>query len=167
VTDFHAPHAAPEGAAAVFPAPAESEARRRWMGVLGRASGDDLERAWRSLADKPAYVAVRAPETGMVMVRGRAGGTGAPFCLGEMTVTRCAVETADGRVGVSYLAGRDPRRAEIAAALDALLQDPARRATLLREVIDPLAAGQADARRARRAKVAATKVDFFTMVRGD
>lgn len=167
MTDFHAPRAAPEGAAAVSSVPAESEARRRWMGVLGRAPVDDLERAWRSLEDKPAYVAVRAPETGMVMVRGRAGGTGVPFCLGEMTVTRCAVETADGRVGVSYLAGRDARRAEIAAVLDALLQDPARRAALLREVIDPLAAGQADTRRARRAKVAATKVDFFTMVRGD
>ncbi len=137
------------------------------MGILGRAGRDELERAWRSLADKPAYVALRAPETGMVMVRGRAGGTGAPFCLGEMTVTRCAVETADGRVGVSYLAGRDPRRAEIAAVLDALLQDPTRRPTLLRAIIEPLAASQADVRQARRAKVAATKVDFFTMVRGD
>jgi alpha-D-ribose 1-methylphosphonate 5-triphosphate synthase subunit PhnG len=84
-----------------------------------------------------------------------------------MTVTRCAVETTDGRVGVSYLAGRDPRRAELAAVFDALLQDPARRSALMASVVEPLAARQAEARRAARAKAAATKVDFFTMVRGD
>ena len=30
------------------------------------------------------------------MVRGRVGGTGAPFNLGEMSVTRCSVRLADG-----------------------------------------------------------------------
>lgn len=137
------------------------------MGVLSRAGADDLDRVWQSLDDKPAYTTLRAPETGMVMVRGRAGGTGAPFCLGEMTVTRCTIETSDGRVGVAYLAGRDARRAEVAAVLDALLQDPARQADLLRAVVEPLAARQAEARRGQRARAAATKVDFFTMVRGN
>lgn len=137
------------------------------MGVLGRSGRDELERAWQEQGCLPAYVTLRPAEVGMVMVRGRAGGTGAPFCLGEMTVTRCAVETADGRVGIAYLAGCDPRRAEIAAAFDAVLQDPGRRPALMRDVIEPLAVAQEEARRTRRAKAAATKVDFFTMVRGD
>lgn len=167
MTDSHTSHAAPNGAATVTPQPAEMAARRRWMGILCRAGRDELERAWQAHDDKPTYIILRAPEVGMVMVRGRAGGTGAPFCLGEMTVVRCTVETADGQIGVSYLAGRDPRRAEIAAVFDALLQDPERRPALLRSIVDPLAVAQENVRRTRRAKAAATKVDFFTMVRGD
>lgn len=141
----------------------EQQARQRWMGVLARAGAVAIE---TRLADAPAlppHDLLRAPETGLVMVRGRAGGDGAPFNLGEMTVTRCAVRTAEGRMGVGYVAGRDKRHAELAAALDAALQDPAQRAALMAAVIEPLAAAQAEdtARDARRA--AATRVEFFTM----
>ena len=109
--------------------------RQRWMAVLARADAATLRRllgAWGSL---PAYTRLRGPETGLVMVRGRAGGGGAPFNLGEMTVTRCTVRLEDGLVGHAYVAGRDEEQAELAAVADALLQDPAQTDGLQAQVI--------------------------------
>ena len=134
-------------------------ARRRWMAVLARAGAEQLLDA---LGDVPEYRVLRGPEAGLVMVRGRVGGGGAPFNLGEMTVTRCTVRTAAGQVGHAYVAGRDVRQAELAAVLDALLQDPARGAAL-RDGVIRLAAGQAASRTEVAQKAAATKVQFFAM----
>lgn len=97
------------------------------------------------------------------MLRGRAGGDGAAFNLSEMTVTRCAVTLSCGTVGHAYVAGRDHRHAELAAALDAALQDPDRRPALMAAVIEPIAAAQADAAAKAARKAAATRVQFFTM----
>ena len=110
-----------------------------------------------------AYRVLRGPEAGLVMVRGRTGGGGAPFNLGEMTVTRCTVRTEAGFVGHAYVAGRNERQAELAALADALLQDPLRQAALLEDVIEPLAAAQQARRDAVAAKAAATRVQFFAM----
>ncbi len=141
---------------------ADTVERQRWMGVLARADADAIEQCLGGAA-LPPHARLRGPEIGLVMVRGRAGGDGAPFNLGEMTVTRCAVRLADGTVGHSYRAGRDARAAELSAALDAALQDPARRPALLEAVVEPLAAGQAAERAAVARKAAATRVRFFTM----
>lgn len=141
--------------------------RQAWMGLLARTPKAILEGAWETLSDKPEYGVLRAPETGMVMVRGRAGGEGGRFNLGEMSVTRCVVRTADGRMGQSYVAGRDHRRAELAALFDAMLQNPQRHAVLKRDVLDPAQQSLRQKRDQEARKVAATKVDFFTMVRGD
>ncbi|MBR0681651.1 phosphonate C-P lyase system protein PhnG [Roseomonas eburnea] len=142
--------------------PADTEERRHWMAVLARASADEIAGLLASLPSLPAPERLRAPETGLVMVRGRAGGDGGPFNLGEMTVTRCSVRLGEA-VGHAYVAGRDKRQAELAALLDAALQDPARRAALMEGVIAPLAAGQQAARDAEARKAAATRVDFFAM----
>lgn len=136
--------------------------RRRWMAILARAEADQIAALLAALPPLPAHERLRAPETGLVMVRGRAGGDGAAFNLGEMTVTRCAVRIGE-RVGHAYVAGRDKRQAELAAALDAALQDPARRAALLDGVIAPLAARQQAARDAEARRAAATKVEFLAM----
>jgi len=144
-----------------------TDARRRWMAVLAQASPDELERRWRDTPTQPSHRLLRPPETGLVMVRGRAGGTGMRFNVGEMTVTRCAVEVDGGAVGVGYVRGRDRRHAELAAVLDALLQDPARHDELERVVVAPLADAQAARRRAAAERVTPSKVEFFTMVRGD
>jgi alpha-D-ribose 1-methylphosphonate 5-triphosphate synthase subunit PhnG len=143
--------------------PDRTEARRRWMAVLARASGHAIAARLDAAPALPAWTRLRGPETGLVMVRGRAGGDGAPFNLGEITVTRCAVRLTDGTVGHAYVAGRDAHQAELAAALDAALQAAERHDALMAAVITPLAAAQADAaaRDARRA--AATRVEFFTM----
>ena len=139
------------------------EERRRWMGVLARAGAEGIGPRLEGAPPLPPHERLRGPETGLVMVRGRAGGDGAPFNLGEMTVTRCAVRLADGTVGHAYLAGRDARGAELAAALDAALQDPGRREALMAAVVEPLAAAQAAAREAEARKAAATRVQFLTM----
>jgi alpha-D-ribose 1-methylphosphonate 5-triphosphate synthase subunit PhnG len=135
-------------------------ARQRWMAVLARADADELR---MRLSDLPGYSVLRGPESGLVMVRGRTGGGGAPFNLGEMTATRCTVRTETGLVGHAYVAGRKERLAELAALADALLQDPARQAGLLRQVIEPLAARQQARRAETAAKAAATRVQFFAM----
>lgn len=151
--------------------PAAHAARRRWMSVLAKASAEELEKAMpaveTALGALPAYRLIRKPEVGMTMVRARAGGTGQPFNLGEMTMTRCTLRTEDGWVGSAYVAGRSLRQAELAALLDALLQDPARAGQLMALVIDPLARAQHLSRQRRIERSAATKVDFFTVVRGE
>jgi alpha-D-ribose 1-methylphosphonate 5-triphosphate synthase subunit PhnG len=143
--------------------PAATAERRRWMSVLARASAADIEARLSACPPLPAHIRLRGPETGLVMTRGRAGGGGAPFNLGEMTVTRCTVRTEGGEVGHAYVAGRDGRRAELAARVDAALQDASRSDALRREVIEPLAHAQQAARDAVARRAAATRVQFFTM----
>jgi alpha-D-ribose 1-methylphosphonate 5-triphosphate synthase subunit PhnG len=149
----------------------EHAARRRWMSVLAKASAAELEQAVAAVRDTlgalPAYRLTRRPEVGMTMVRARAGGTGRAFNLGEMTMTRCTLRTDDDLVGTAYVAGRSQRHAELAALFDALLQDAARRPRVAALVVDPLARAQ-DLRRNRRVeRSAGTRVDFFTVVRGE
>jgi alpha-D-ribose 1-methylphosphonate 5-triphosphate synthase subunit PhnG len=144
----------------VLPPDQPHAARRRWMAVLARADADVLAEA---LGDVPDYRVLRGPEAGLVMVRGRTGGGGAPFNLGEMTATRCSVRTASGFVGHAYIAGRNERAAELAALADALLQDPACQSQMLAEVIEPLAEAQQARRDTTAAKAAATRVQFFAM----
>ncbi len=144
------------------------------MAVLARTSRADLEaaleRALRGLP-APAYDWLRPPEIGLAMVRGRVGGSGDPFNLGEATVTRATLRLrAAGEaaaVGVACHLGRDRRRAELAALVDALLQIPEHHAALHQQLIEPFAAQQAVQRDAQRQDAAATRVEFFTMVRGD
>jgi alpha-D-ribose 1-methylphosphonate 5-triphosphate synthase subunit PhnG len=138
-------------------------ARRRWMAVLARAEATELSKRLAKSADVPKYRMLRGPEAGLVMVRGRIGGGGAPFNLGEMTATRCTVRTDDGLVGHAYVAGRDERLAEVAALADALLQDPQRQTIILRDVVEPLAALQQAERETVAAKAAGTRVQFFAM----
>lgn len=146
------------------PAP-ENAARQRWIGILARARYEELSAHQDALCDID-FQLIRAPEIGMALVRGRMGGTGAAFNLGEMTVTRCVVRLADGRTGYSYLAGRDKRHAELAALADAHLQGAAQ-AWWLKQLIEPLAQAQAARRAQKDAETAATKVEFFTLVRGE
>ncbi|MCA0995561.1 phosphonate C-P lyase system protein PhnG [Alloyangia pacifica] len=143
----------------------ETEARRGWMGLLARAPAERLAALMEGAA-VPRFDWLRVPETGGVMVRGRMGGTGAPFNMGEMTVTRCALRLGSGEVGHAHVQGRDRSHAERAALVDALMQGP-RADEMQAQVLTPLAAEEAARRDARAAKAAATKVDFFTMVRGE
>lgn len=151
--------------------PPEQAARRRWMSVLAKAGVAELEQRMpairAALGELPAYRLIRRPEIGMAMVRARAGGTGRAFNLGEMTMTRCTLRTEDGQVGSAYVAGRSQRQAELAALIDALLQDAAHQAQLVALVIDPLARTQELHRNRRVERSTPTRVDFFTVVRGE
>jgi alpha-D-ribose 1-methylphosphonate 5-triphosphate synthase subunit PhnG len=170
--------------APVSSAPPSSSARRAWMAVLARTPRAELEAALQRAmngAPLPAYDWLRPPETGLAMVRGRVGGSGDAFNLGEATVTRATLRlrepaagepgaehpAADAPVGVACHLGRDRRRAELAALADALLQLPRQHPHLHAQLIEPLAARLEAAREARRQDTAGTRVEFFTMVRGD
>ena len=141
--------------------------RQRWLAVLARAERHALEQAAAALGELPPLELVRPSEPGMVMLRGRVGGTGDAFNLGEATVTRCALRVGSGALGVGYALGRDRRKAELIALFDALLQNPARQAAIQRDVVDLLAGEQAARRDAAGRSAAASKVEFFTMVRGE
>ena len=141
-------------------------ARQHWMGVLAKANLSDLQECWQQLAIQPDYQFIRKPETGLVMTRGRMGGSGQLFNTGEVTLTRCAVRLDCGVLGVSYVMGRSKQHALIAALADSLLQGE--HAELLQaQLIQPLAKLQKKAAQEREAAASATKVDFFTMVRGE
>ena len=148
------------------PLQADTQTRREWMSVLAKGPGARLAELWDESGLETVATTLRAPEIGLVMTRGRAGATGAAFNLGEVTVTRCSVSLDTGAVGHAYVMGRDKRHAEIAATCDALLQGTDA-ASVEAAIIVPLRDGQVLRRRERTAKAAATKVDFFTMVRGE
>ncbi|WP_256672593.1 phosphonate C-P lyase system protein PhnG [Pseudomonas sp. C1C7] len=145
--------------------PVPQAERQHWIGVLARARRSELLPHEAALRDVE-YQLIRAPEIGMTLVRGRMGGNGAPFNVGEMSMTRCVVRLADGRTGYSYLAGRDKLHAELAALADAHLQGSQQR-HWLDQVITPLANAQAEHQAQKEADTAATKVEFFTLVRGE
>ena len=142
-----------------------SAERKVTLDTLAHAPAKALATLWDAWADKPEHSKVRGPEVGLVMLRGRAGGGGAPFNLGEATVSRASVRIVTGQVGHGYCLGRDLAKAEIIAVIDALWQrDPA---AVESGIIVPLRQLASDADQKRRDESAATKVDFFTMVRGD
>ncbi|MBR3369572.1 MAG: phosphonate C-P lyase system protein PhnG [Rhodobacteraceae bacterium] len=143
---------------------AEPFARRDWMGLIARAPLTLLDAHWPD--DAPAFTWLRAPEMGAMMVQGRAGAVGAAFNLGEVTVTRASVRLGCGTVGHALVQGRSPRKAERAALLDALLQT-ASGAALQTRVLAPLQDAERHQSEGRARRAAATKVDFFTLVRGE
>lgn len=137
--------------------------RKSWMGLLARAPARRLAEL---MPDLPGHEMIRSPEIGTVMVQGRMGATGGPFNLGEVTVTRCTLRLADGTVGSGYVQGRDKAHARRAAVVDALLQT-ASADSIRRQVIAPLAADDQARAVARAERAAATRVEFFTLVRGE
>ncbi len=142
-------------------------ARQRAMGLLAGADADQLAAFWKDWPDKPEWQDIRPPETGLVMARGRVGGSGAPFNLGEATVTRCVVGLASGVTGYAYVLGRNHTKARIAALFDGLWQQPDSQQDVENTILSQLEKAQAKLDRQVRRETAATKVDFFTMVRGD
>lgn len=153
------------------PGPGRPLLRAHWMALLARAPLGLLEPALQGHAALPARW-LRAPETGLMMVQGRAGGTGERFNLGEVTVTRCALRVeadashgGDATVGVAYVLGRSHRQVHLAALADALLQDPVRQAALDTSLLDPIRRHLAQTQAEHQARTASTRVDFFTVAR--
>lgn len=142
--------------------------RKRSLDAMASMPGDLLAERYDALAPTaPPAIPVRGPEIGAVMVRGRIGGGGAPFNLGETSVTRATVKLASGEVGHSIVLGRDLRKARMVAHLDALGQVPAWQAVIEAGIVAPAIALETEARRQRAEETEATRVDFFTLVRGE
>ncbi|MDX8518367.1 phosphonate C-P lyase system protein PhnG [Mesorhizobium dulcispinae] len=145
----------------------EQAGRKALMATLAHAAPEEIARLWDGSGLPSEAELLRGPETGLVTVRGRIGGGGAPFNVGEATVTRATVRLPSGQVGHSYALGRDKNKARLAAIADALWQDPAHREAVETKLVAPLRTALEEAREKRRVETAATKVDFFTMVRGE
>jgi alpha-D-ribose 1-methylphosphonate 5-triphosphate synthase subunit PhnG len=141
--------------------------RQALMRICAQASEAELGAALAAFGDDITAQDVRPPETGLIMLRGRIGGDGAPFNVGEATVTRAVIQLRDGTLGYSYLLGRSPTRARLAAIIDALGQDAARRAVLETALVVPVRERRAAERRRDNEEAAATRVNFFTLVRGE
>ncbi|PVE53757.1 phosphonate C-P lyase system protein PhnG [Rhizobium rhizogenes] len=143
------------------------EARKRAAGLLARATVEELLNCWSALDAKPQVEKVRGPETGLVMVRGKIGGGGSPFNLGEATVTRATVKLASGTIGHAHALGTSRKQAWYAAIADALWQEETTRPLVEREVLTVVASRLEKRKTNAIQQTAATRVDFFTMVRGD
>lgn len=140
--------------------------RKAAMAVLAHSGAAAIAERMQSIA-VPAHENLREPENGLVMLRGRVGGDGAPFNLGEATVSRAAVRLATGEVGFGYALGRDARKAQMIALCDAMVQSVELSGEVETKVIAPLRAAMIDERSRKAAETAATRVDFYTMVRGE
>ncbi len=141
--------------------------RHAVMAVLAQAATEDIARGLSAIADEIGFEELRPAETGLVMLRGRIGGGGAAFNVGEATVTRAAVKLASGEQGFAYVLGRDARKARLAAICDALWQAADFRDRLEQYVLAPLRKVRQERSDRARAQTAATRVDFFTLVRGE
>ncbi|MDR1241362.1 MAG: phosphonate C-P lyase system protein PhnG [Deltaproteobacteria bacterium] len=154
-------------------APQEAQAaRKRRMAALALADEATLEAEAAKFFDSFSYTFLRRPEAGLVMLEGRAGNSGQRFNLGEMPVTRCVVclkpqDSGRAAEGYSFIQGNRPRHAELAAVFDALLQFDGWAEALERSLIEPLLAERAERLQKRAQETARTKVDFFTLVRGE
>jgi alpha-D-ribose 1-methylphosphonate 5-triphosphate synthase subunit PhnG len=137
------------------------------MAVLAESSANEIARCMEAIEDVPAHEEVRSPERGLLMVRGRIGGDGTAFNLGEATVSRAALRLASGKIGFGYVLGRDLAKARLIALCDALIQTDSHAAALERAVIAPIAKRLAAERELNARRIAATKVEFFTLVRGE
>jgi alpha-D-ribose 1-methylphosphonate 5-triphosphate synthase subunit PhnG len=146
---------------------ADTGPRRAAMALLAQARTPEIAQGLAAVVDPLRYVELRPVATGLVMLRGRIGGDGARFNLGEATVTRAAVCMDSGEVGFSYLLGRDHHKARLAAVCDALWQSDGCRDAIERHVLAPIRARLEGERTQKREQAAATRVDFFTLVRGE
>jgi len=144
--------------------------------ILALTPRDRLAEQWARLGITPDYRCVRGPEVGMAMVRGRMGGTGNAFNLGEMTLTRASVQLIDedGKaadtdtvLGHGWVKGRDPQHAELIALVDACAKRLDWEAAIEEGLVAPLEQALDAERHEQAQRAAATRVDFFTMVRGE
>jgi len=137
------------------------------LAVLVGSNRAELAELVAGLGLLPQQRDVRPAETGLVMVRGRISGDGPPFNVGEATVSRAAVQLETGETGFGYVLGRDPGRARLIALCDALLQSEPYRRKVEDGVLAPLRARTGEERKQAAERTAATRVEFFTLVRGE
>lgn len=142
---------------------ADTATRQHWMSVLAHSQPAELAARLNALNITADYEVIRTAETGLVQIQARMGGTGERFFAGDATLTRAAVRLADGTLGY----GRDKQHAERCALIDALMQQTRHFQNLSETLIAPLDADRMARIAARQAEVNASRVDFFTMVRGD
>lgn len=150
---------------AVQPAPDKAQQRR--MSIMAHASAKRLVELWAALGIDPCCKMIRGPETGLIALRGSIGGGGAPFNFGEATMTRATVQLEDGAIGHAAMLGRNHTKARLAAVIDALASDESMADRIEHDILSVLEQEAVESDLSRKAQIQATKVNFFTMVRGE
>lgn len=140
--------------------------KQHWMRLLALASTPLLEEHYSTLTPVPEHTLLKQPEVGIAMIQARTCGNGAPFNFGEIPLTRCAVQLGE-HIGYGYVSGRKKRHALLMAIYDALLQDERRRPELERGLLATITTALAEKKAQKAKETATTKVDFFTLVRGE
>jgi alpha-D-ribose 1-methylphosphonate 5-triphosphate synthase subunit PhnG len=149
------------------PTDADTKQRQQLLAVLSKCSSKDIKALWQPLNLTPNYQLLKSPEIGMVMVKAKTGGNGSPFNMGEMTVTRTVLRLDSNQMGYGYIAGRDKEKSLLIAMIDACYQVADWQSEINQKVLEPLQAQHNQAYRAHAQQVEKTKVNFFTMVRGE
>ncbi|MDR2366901.1 MAG: phosphonate C-P lyase system protein PhnG [Deltaproteobacteria bacterium] len=139
--------------------------RQRIMRALALSRENTLIELMGSLGDIPPFEYLRRPQKGLIMVKARADAKNQAFNLGEALATRCSVNL-NGKAGHAYVLGDEPEKCLAAALADALAQDERFRPEIERIALC-LEADMARARALEVQKTQKTKVDFFTLVRGE
>lgn len=113
----------------------------------------------------PDYQFLKPPTIGSLMLRGKTESVGKQFNLGEATMTQCVLRLTDSHtVGYGYVLGRNKEKATLCASIDAMMQEnPQALLPKLTEAQNTLMAE----RQASQQDVQKTKVNFFTLVRGE
>ena len=142
------------------------EKRKSWMSLLATSNQSDLLNLWEQKKIRVNYIWLRTPEIGTIMAQGRMGVTGDKFNIGEVTITRCSLKLNCGTIGHSYVQGRSKKKAEISALCDALMQTKMSK-EINKNIIIPLEKIKKGNKDKILSKAEATKVDFFTLVRGE
>lgn len=140
--------------------------RKDWLGIIAHADKADMCAKWRALGLDVDAKWLRGPEIGLLPMQARMGNTGSKFLFGDATITRAVVEVAK-KAGYAFILGRNKQAAKYAALIDALMQDSAHHTQIKEVVLEPLAQSTQAKHTKQKRAVAETKVDFFTMVRGE
>jgi alpha-D-ribose 1-methylphosphonate 5-triphosphate synthase subunit PhnG len=141
--------------------------RKSLLALLAKSNSNSINECWKNLNISPEFMFLKKPEIGMVMVRAKAGGDGEDFNMGEMTVTRCIVQLDSKQVGYGYTAGRDKEKSKLIALVDACFQVETLRKRIKDEVLEPLCSLLNQKQSTQKTKTDTSKVNFFTMVRGE
>lgn len=148
--------------------PQKNHARRQhWMSVLARADWADIEHRWKSVGIDLPYTILREPEIGLAQIRGKMANKGDVFNVGDTTITRASVQFKNDVVGHCYTMGRNLDKALTCAVIDGVLQHDQHNQVVMDAVIAPLQQAFIEKRKHRKQEIETSKVDFFTLVRGD
>ncbi|MGH1440411.1 MAG: phosphonate C-P lyase system protein PhnG [Cellvibrionaceae bacterium] len=141
--------------------------RQDSLSVLAKSTLENINKYWNEVNISPDFIFLKKPEVGMVMVRAQTSGETQQFNMGEMTVTRCVVRLESEEMGYGYVSGRNKEKSTLVALIDACSQVPSLKDVVQKKVIDPLSELQIAVEKKQEEKIKPSKVNFFTMVRGE
>ena len=141
--------------------------RQQNLSVLAKASLATMLEYWQQINVDATFEFLKKPEVGMAMVRAQAGAGCENFNMGEMTMTRCVIRLDSDEIGYGFVAGRSKKKSELIAVIDACWQKDSLQKIIEEKIIEPLYALQVNRAQKTSENTKTSKVNFFTMVRGE